>query len=240
MGKLWEVIGGAEKGGILVRQGADCWAGRFETGVIFYTCWLWNLSIKKAYRNGGIFLKNPIEFHGNCDGITIWYCALPYSMFEHKHVYCMVFWTCPHTMCRLGTALPVVLLCAVCSQNCVQVFNLWFALICNISISVHVATEFRWFIEHAGVAIKLVSKIDCLLIGSTQHLPYNLVIMMKANTHWFFFGWFLPRVALFCVDMSLACQRLRTLYPCRRRATVHRRCCVLPVGRRRVSGRNSW
>ena len=157
MGKLWEVIGGAEKGGILVRQGADCWAGDFWNGRRYLHVLTMELSIKKHIEMA-VFSKNPIEFHANCDEITIWYCALPYSMFEHKHVYCMVFWTCPHTMCGLGTALLVALLCALCSQNCVQVFNLWFALICNISISVHVATEFRWFIEHAGVAIKLVSK----------------------------------------------------------------------------------
>lgn len=33
MGKLWEVIGGAEKGGILVRQGAKE-LGRFEAGCL--------------------------------------------------------------------------------------------------------------------------------------------------------------------------------------------------------------
>ena len=36
--------------------------------------------------------------------------------------------------------------------------------------------------------LNLFQKIVCLLVGSTQHLPYNLVIMMKANTHCFFWG----------------------------------------------------
>lgn len=55
MGKLWEVIGGAEKGGILVRQGAK------DLGVLkraLFTRVDYGTINKKAYRNGGIFQKS--------------------------------------------------------------------------------------------------------------------------------------------------------------------------------------
>ena len=80
MGKLWEVIGGAEKGGIVVRQGAKCWAGRFETGCLLLL--LHRMAVSQ---------KILIEFHANCYGIRNWYCGCYHLRCLTKRMYVFFF-----------------------------------------------------------------------------------------------------------------------------------------------------
>lgn len=108
---------------------------------------------KKAYRNGGIFQKISLSFKQ----IAI---KLQFGIARY-HIRC---WNI--NMYTVWSFEHVPILCVVWVQHClwrycvryVHKIVFKFSLICNISISRHVATEFRWFIEHAGVAIKLVSK----------------------------------------------------------------------------------
>ena len=135
MGKLWEVIGGAEKGGILVRQGAkdlDVLKRAAETRVNYGTI------NKKAYRNGGIFQK--ISLSSKQIAIKLQFGIARY------HIRC---WNI--NMYTVWSFEHVPILCVVWVQHCLWRYCLRyvhkivfkFSLICNISISRHVATEFR-------------------------------------------------------------------------------------------------